>query len=594
VLDPFVSLHIVMQTPPPPLADQAEAEAIIPIEIVSSGSLDIKMESHPSDQAEAIIPIDIVSSGSRSAAEEAGAIIPMETESSRIATMSRPTKESGAIIPMETVSNDSATTTTTVMTRRSAANRTESWYIPPPPPPRRGTRQRQLPSYFASLPPQAEDIPAARKKPRLEEYLPTTRARTRSTKSDEAARKNASPDISVGLSRPASDDDIDDANTDANTDIDPVTDTQPNAVATGYWTPEEDVKLTSAVTNTSKKRRGKEYMTDWVAIAVLVPGRTNIQCYNRWHGVLDPSIDPTSARTGAFTPDEDAKLKDAVQTHGEKDWAPIAALVPGRTRQQCYNRWRDVLDPSIDRTARITGKWTSVEESKLMNAVKTHGGKNWIAIAALIPSRTNKQCNKRWHDALDPSIDRSNERTGRWTGGEDSKLLEAVQTYGGKNWNAIAALMPGRTKIQCNKRWHDSLDPSINRANERTGKWTAVEDSKLMNAVKTHGGKNWIAIAALVPGRTKIQCNNRWRDALDPNIGGTTRRTGKWTAVEDSKLMNAVKTHGGKDWIAITALVPGRTRQQCCSRWRDMKPNHRSRRQQAEGSGTNARWQELG
>jgi hypothetical protein len=35
VLDPFVSLHIIMQAPPP-LADQAEAEAIIPMEPVSN------------------------------------------------------------------------------------------------------------------------------------------------------------------------------------------------------------------------------------------------------------------------------------------------------------------------------------------------------------------------------------------------------------------------------------------------------------------------------------------------------------------------------------------------------------------------------
>jgi hypothetical protein len=46
---------------------------------------------------------------------------------------------------------------------------------------------------------------------------------------------------------------------------------------------------------------------------------------------------------------------------------------------------------------------------------------------------------------------------------------------------------------------------------------------------------------------------------LDPSIGGASGRTGKWTAVEDSKLKNAVQTHGGKNWCAIAALVPGRT-----------------------------------
>jgi hypothetical protein len=34
----------------------------------------------------------------------------------------------------------------------------------------------------------------------------------------------------------------------------------------------------------------------------------------------------------------DIKLKNAVQTHGCKDWGAVAALVPGRTKKQCYNR----------------------------------------------------------------------------------------------------------------------------------------------------------------------------------------------------------------------------------------------------------------
>jgi hypothetical protein len=37
----------------------------------------------------------------------------------------------------------------------------------------------------------------------------------------------------------------------------------------------------------------------------------------------------------------------------------------------------------------------------------------------------------------------------------------------------------------------------------RTGKWAEDEDIKLKDAVETHGGNNWGAIAALVPGRTK-------------------------------------------------------------------------------------------
>jgi hypothetical protein len=77
-----------------------------------------------------------------------------------------------------------------------------------------------------------------------------------------------------------------------------------------------------------------------------------------------------------------------------------------------------------------------------------------------------------------------------------------------KNWKEISALVPGLTKKQCCGRCRNALDLSISRANGRTGHWTADEDKKLKNAVPTYGDKNWEAIAALVPGRTKCQCTD--------------------------------------------------------------------------------------
>jgi Pyruvate/2-oxoacid:ferredoxin oxidoreductase delta subunit len=82
-------------------------------------------------------------------------------------------------------------------------------------------------------------------------------------------------------------------------------DTQPNAGATGRWTLEENAKLTRAVANTSNKKHGKEYRTDWVTIAALFPGRTKIHCYNRWHNCLDPNIDRATGRQGKWTADEE-------------------------------------------------------------------------------------------------------------------------------------------------------------------------------------------------------------------------------------------------------------------------------------------------
>jgi hypothetical protein len=394
--------------------------------------------------------------------------------------MQNPTDQTKASIPTETPVNNNdngSNKNRAVKEHRKAAKRTLPWDL-------------QAGELDLVSPTQAEEI-RAMKRPRLEQE----------------------PDVSVRPPPPPTADS--DANANANADL-VSTDTQPNAGASiratpRLWTLEEDTKLTSAVTNTSKKKCGKEYNFNWAAIATLVPSRTSTQCRSRWNAALDPSIDRTSGRKGSWTADEDIKLKDAVEKHDGKDWANIAALVPGRTKKQCNKRWRDGLDPNIDQASERAGKWTADEISKLKDEVLTHGGKDWGKIAALVPGRTKSQCHSKWYGVLKPSIDQANERAGKWTADEDSKLKDAAQKHGGKSWNAIAALIPGRTKTQCSSRWHTALNPSIAPTAGSTGKWTPDEDSKLKDAVQTHGGKNWVAISATVPGRTKLQCNNRWQ-----------------------------------------------------------------------------------
>jgi hypothetical protein len=162
--------------------------------------------------------------------------------------------------------------------------------------------------------------------------------------------------------------------------------------------------------------------------------------------------------------------------------------------------------------------------------VGTHGGKDWVAIATLVPGRTRIQCTTRWHAFLKHNIEGATVRTGRWTEDEDIKLKKAVQMHGGKNWDDIAALVPGRTRKQCASRWNNAFDPSIALAGGRTGKWTEDEDINLKAAVQMHKGKDWPAIATLVPGR---KCNQRWRDALDPSVDLVNGRTCAFTEDED-------------------------------------------------------------
>jgi hypothetical protein len=261
----------------------------------------------------------------------------------------------------------------TVTVRRKAAKRSESWY-------------QNIAAPLST---------SARKKPRLEEHLlplPST--------ADEAGAKATSPESSEGLSSPATD--TDDAN------VDHATDTQPNAEAAagnGRRTPEDDAKLTSAV---PANTLGKKHKEDWIAIVPLLPGRTNLQCSQRWHKIK-PSIALTGGRTGKWTEDEDSKLEGAVQTHGGKNWAAIAAPVPGRSKRQCQNRWHHSLVSNIDPTTARKGSWTEDEDIKLKNAVQLHNCKSWDEIATFVPGRRKNQCLNRWNTIYPRS--RSNEPT---------------------------------------------------------------------------------------------------------------------------------------------------------------------------------------
>jgi hypothetical protein len=81
----------------------------------------------------------------------------------------------------------------------------------------------------------------------------------------------------------------------------------------------------------------KKYGKEWVKVATLDQGRSNDQCRQRWTNTLDP---PIGKSAGKWTPEEDAKLTEAMKKHGSR-WVKVAALVHGRTSI----RWAKSLDP---------------------------------------------------------------------------------------------------------------------------------------------------------------------------------------------------------------------------------------------------------
>jgi hypothetical protein len=127
-------------------------------------------------------------------------------------------------------------------------------------------------------------------------------------------------------------------------------------------------------------------------------------------------LDPSNGKKGKWTPEEYGKLTEAVKTHGN-DWVVVAAMVPGRTNNRCQQRWTNALDPSNGKK----GKWNPEEYGKLTKAVKKHG-KDWVAVAAMVPGRTSKQCHQRWVRSLDPNC-ASNTAEEEHSDGDDEALV---------------------------------------------------------------------------------------------------------------------------------------------------------------------------
>ncbi|KAF9427848.1 hypothetical protein BGZ76_002156 [Entomortierella beljakovae] len=180
-----------------------------------------------------------------------------------------------------------------------------------------------------------------------------------------------------------------------------------------------------------------------------------------------------------WTPEEDEFLRKAVQKYGDKTekWAKIAACVPGRTNKNCRKRWFHSLDPSLRK-----GGWTVEEDHLLRTGVEKFRGQ-WSKIAERIPGRTDDQCAKRWRESLDPHIDR-----GAWTPEDDLLLLEKFKEYG-TQWQKIAAIsFPGRPGLHCRNRWRKiqrSLN-QIDRSSKRRRNQSDLSDrSPIQNTIST-------------------------------------------------------------------------------------------------------------
>lgn len=280
---------------------------------------------------------------------------------------------------------------------------------------------------------------------------------------------------------------------------------------------------------------------------------------------VDSTIEP-GFKTGPWIYDEDERLIQAVgvfkKADGNINWAEVTRFIGDRSQKQCYVRWNTLLKYRGMGTRR--GAWTPEEDSRLTEAVAHHerkgGGVYWAKVSEEMGGdRTYQQCLKRWKQVLQHVG--SGARTCAWTEQEDARLVEAMALYdgqgkgGGVDWAKVSEYLGGmRAGTQCYKRWHDALKQ---RRKSLLGEdWTPQEDFLVVQAVSMYageglgGGVDWEAVSAHLGGtKSSKQCNRRWNRVMKIKEGVEGRiRTDPWDPEEERLLINAVQ---------ICRMIPG-------------------------------------
>ncbi|RHN77713.1 putative transcription factor MYB-HB-like family [Medicago truncatula] len=160
---------------------------------------------------------------------------------------------------------------------------------------------------------------------------------------------------------------------------------------------------------------------------------------------------PTRRSTkGQWTPEEDETLRKAVQRFQGKNWKKIAECFKDRTDVQCLHRWQKVLNPEL-----VKGPWSKEEDDVMIELVNKYGPKKWSTIAQHLPGRIGKQCRERWHNHLNPAINKE-----AWTQEEELALIRAHQIYGNK-WAELTKFLPGRTDNAIKNHWNSSVKKKL-------------------------------------------------------------------------------------------------------------------------------------
>ena len=120
---------------------------------------------------------------------------------------------------------------------------------------------------------------------------------------------------------------------------------------------------------------------------------------------------------------------------GVKNWQHVANCLPGRAANQCHVRWRQ--ESRVDQTK--SGKWSDIEERKLILSVLAYGEKN-LSNTIEVMNGSNSNTNNQSGSCSRSELISTSNSTQRIKNDRDYKI-----------WMKISQHVPGRSAFLIKK-----------------------------------------------------------------------------------------------------------------------------------------------
>ncbi|KAG6096598.1 hypothetical protein E4U30_001404 [Claviceps sp. LM220 group G6] len=282
--------------------------------------------------------------------------------------------------------------------------------------------------------------------------------------------------------------------------------------------------------------------------------------------VSEDNSDSLQTNSGKFWTLEEHDLLLRLKEAGES-WQEISEKLE-RTPRACQNQYKQrfVVFPGSKASlrAKLNKPWTD-EENKLLLELKK-AGRTWKEISESM-GRTPGACRSHYFEkrfqvseteTSQGSLQLENEE--EWTAEEEKSLFQLKASD--KTWPEIANRLPGRTDLDCQRRYEERFDAygtempqgSLQAKLNKLKPWTEEED-KLLLTLKEAGVKKWQEISESL-GRTSYACQSRYGKYIE-KVSETEKLKNegfKWTAEEEKLLVQlkaSDKTFKPEMWSKI-------------------------------------------